>query len=96
MRVVIQPVNPAFRDYVLSYVDQIESPRYTLVGTEGPANCTYVFDCDEEDPWAAVLPLQAAVRRPPRGNIMFCQVKPHGMLTWPPLFDKDKYPRPKS
>ena len=91
MKVVIQPVNPAFREYVLQYVSEIEKPRYTFVGVEGYG--TYVFDCDEENHWLAVGGLQSAVRRPPLGNAMFCQVKPYGMATWPPLFDKDKYPR---
>ena len=92
--VVIQPVNPGFKDYVLRYVSAIEQPRYTLVATEGPGNTTYVFECDEENYWLAVDGLKAAVRRPPLGNAIFCQVAPYGMAVWPPIVDKDKYPRP--
>ena len=66
MKVVIQPVNPGFKDYVLQYVSEVAEPHYTFVGVEGFG--TYF--------------------------VMFCQVKPYGMPTWPPLFDKDKYPRP--
>lgn len=94
MRVVIQPVNPIFRDYVLQYVSEVEHPRYTLVATEGPGSSTYVFECDEENPWLAVDGLKSAIRRPPLGNAMFCQVAPYGMAVWPPFTDKDKYPRP--
>lgn len=94
MRVVIQPVNPAFRQYVLQYVAELEQPAYTLVGTEGMNNTTYVFECDEENPWIAVDGLKRAVRSPPLGNAMFCQVAPYGMAVWPPIVDKDKYPRP--
>lgn len=54
MKVVIQPVNPGFKSYVLQYVAEVEKPRYTLVGTEGPGNTTYVFECDEENLWLAV------------------------------------------
>ena len=94
MKVVIQPVNPGFKSYVLQYVTEVEKPRYTLVGTEGPGNTTYVFECDEENPWLAVDGLKSAIRRPPIGNVMFCQVAPYGMAVWPPITDKDKYPRP--
>ncbi len=92
VKVVIQPVNPGFKDYVLQYVSELEEPHYTFVGVEGFG--TYVFDCDSDNYWTAVDGLKSAIRRPPLGNIMFCQVKPYGMVTWPPLFDKDKYPRP--
>lgn len=92
MKVTVQPVNPGFREYVLRYVAEVEEPRYTFVGTE-PYE-TYVFDCTADNPWVAVGGLQAALRRQPLGNAMFCHVKPYGMFTWPPLFDKDKYPRP--
>ena len=95
MRVVIQPVNPIFKDYVLSYVTEIEEPKYTLAATEGPGGSTYVFECDEDNPWIAVDGVKAAIRRPPIGNVMFCQVVPYGMYVWPPLVDKDKYPRPE-
>lgn len=94
MRVVIQPVNPAFKQYVLDYVAQIESPHYTLVATEGPGNTTFVFECGEENYWVAVDGLKAAVRRPSLGNVMFCQVAPYDMPVWPPITNKDKYPRP--
>lgn len=94
MKVVIKPVNPAFKDYVLTYVAEVEEPRYTFVGTEGPMDATYVFDCSEDNPWLAVGGLKKAISRPPIGNIMFCQVAPYGMLTWPPIRDKDKYPKP--
>lgn len=92
LKVVVQPVNPAFKEYVLRYVSEIADPVYTFVGTE--SFNTYVFDCTAENYWTAVDGLKAALRRPPLGNVMFCQVKPYGMPTWPPLFDKDKYPRP--
>lgn len=92
MKVVVQPVNPAFKEYVLRYASEIEDPKYTFVGTESFG--VYVFDCTAENYWTAVDGLKAALRRPPLGNAMFCQVKPYGMTTWPPLFDKDKYPRP--
>lgn len=95
MKVVIQPVNPAFRSYVEQYVSELESPHYELVGTEGFGGTTLVYECDEDNPWLAVAGLQPAVHRPPIGNIMFCQVKPYGMLTWPPIRDKDKYPKPE-
>lgn len=95
MKVVIQPVHPTFREYVLKFVDEIEEPRYTLVSREGPGNTTYVFECDEENPWIAVDRLKSVVRRMPLANIMFCQVAPYGMATWPPLVDKDKYPKPE-
>ena len=95
MRVVIQPVNPVFKDYVLRFVEEIEEPRYTLVKTEGPGNTTYVFECDEENPWIAVDRLKAVVRKMPLGNAMFCQVAPYGMAVWPPITDKDKYPKPE-
>ena len=94
MKVVIQPVNPGFKSYVLQYVAEVEKPRYTLVGTEGPGNTTYVFECDEENPWLAVDGLKSAIRRPPIGNVMLCQIAPYGMAVWPPITDKDKYPRP--
>lgn len=94
MKVTVNPVNPGFKDIFLKYVSEIESPRYTFVGTEGPTNAIYVFECDEENYWVAVAGLQSAVRRPPLGNVMFCQVTPYGMYTWPPLYDKDKYPKP--
>jgi len=92
MKVVIQPVNPAFKDYVLQYAAEVEEPSYTFLGVEGYN--VYVFDCTADNPWTAVGGLQAAIRRPPIGNAMFCQVKPYGMVTWPPIVDKDKYPRP--
>lgn len=95
MKVSVLPVNKAFMDLFLTYVEEIESPHYTFVGTEGIGNATYVFECDEENPWLAVDGLKKAARRPPLGNVMFCQIKPYGMTTWPPLFDKDKYPRPE-
>lgn len=91
MKVVIQPVNPVFSEYVLQYVSEIEEPRYEYVGEEGFN--TYVFECSSDDPWAAVDGIKQATRRAPLGNAMFCQVKPYGMPTWPPLFDKDKYSR---
>lgn len=92
MKVVIQPVNPVFKEYVLQYVSELENPRYEFVGVE--SFNTYVFDCPEDNPWVAVDGLKRAIRRDPLGNAMFCQVKPYGMRPWPPLFDKDKYPRP--
>ena len=94
MKVCVQPVNMAFMDIFMKYVEEIESPKYTFLGTEGPGNATYVYECDNDNPWIAVDGLKAAARRPPLGNIMFCQVAPYGMATWPPLFDKDKYPKP--
>lgn len=94
VKVVVHPVNPGFRSYVEQYVSEIEEPRYTLVETKGYGGATFVYDCTSDNPWTAVDCLKAALRRPPIGNAMFCQVTPEGMLTWPPLFDKDKYPRP--
>ena len=91
MRVVIQPVNPVFSEYVLRYVSKVEEPHYEFVGEEGFS--TYVYECSSDDPWAAVDGIKKAIRRAPLGNAMFCQVKPYGMPTWPPLFDKDKYSR---
>ncbi|MDO4807901.1 MAG: hypothetical protein Q4A07_11725 [Coriobacteriales bacterium] len=95
MKIVVKPVNPAFRDLLLEFVSQMDEPRYTLVGTEGPFNSSYVFECDEENYWAAVDGMKAIIRESPLGLIMGCQVVPHGMLTWPPLYDKDKYPKPE-
>ena len=92
MRVVIQPVNPVFREYVLQYVSEIEEPRYEFVGEESYG--VYVFEFSADNPWVAVDGIKPAIRCVPVGNAMFCQVKPYGMSTWPPLFDKDKYPRP--
>ena len=94
MRITVKPVNPVFKEIFLQYVSEVEKPRYTLVGTEGPGNSTYVLECDEENPWIAVAGVQSVVRRAPLGNAMFCQVAPYGMYAWPPLFDKDKYPKP--
>lgn len=94
MKVTVRPVNPGFRELFLKYVSELENPKYTFVATEPPNDTTYVFECDEENYWLAVNGLKAAVNRPPLGNIMFCQVVPYGMVTWPPLFDKDKYPKP--
>ena len=95
MKVSITPVNPGFKSFVFKYVAEVESPKYTFVGTEGYGGTTYVYECDEENPWLAVDGIKAALRRPPLGNVMFCQVVPYGMITWPPLVDKDKYPRPE-
>lgn len=92
LKVTIQPVNPVFREHVLKYVSEIEDPKYTFVGTERYG--TYVFDCSSDSYWVAVDSLKAALRRPPIADAMFCQVKPYGMYTWPPLFDKGRYPRP--
>ena len=44
--------------------------------------------------WAAVDGMKAIIRKTPVGLIMFCQVVPYGMITWPPLYDKEKYPKP--
>lgn len=92
MKVVIQPVNPGFKDYVLRYVSEIEEPHYEFVGIEGFGR--YVFECNSDNPWTAVDGIKPAIRRPPIGNAMFCQVAPYGMACWPPIVDKDKYPRP--
>ena len=92
MKVTVQPVNPVFKEYVLQYAAEVSEPSYTFVGAESFG--AYVFECSSDNYWTAVDGLKAALRRPPLGNAMFCQVKPYGMTTWPPLFDKDKYPRP--
>lgn len=94
MKIVVKPVNPAFRDMLLKFVSEMDDPSYKLVGTEGPLNSHYVFECDEENHWAAVDGMKAIIRNSPLGLIMGCQVVPHGMLTWPPLYDKEKYPKP--
>ena len=52
MKVVIQPVNPGFKDYVLQYVSEVAEPHYTFVGVEGFG--TYVFDWDSDNYWPAV------------------------------------------
>ena len=95
MLVSIMPVNPGFKSFVFKYLAESEHPKYTFVRTEGLTGTTYVFDCDEDNPWTAVDGVKAAIRRPPLGNAMFCQVVPYGMYVWPPLVDKDKYPRPE-
>lgn len=92
MRVIIQPVNKIFADYVLQYASEVEEPRYTFIGREGYGNATYVFECDEEDPWKAVPPLKKAISRPPLGNAMFCRVAPYGYIQWPPYTNKDQQP----
>lgn len=95
MKVVIHSVNPVFEDYVLKFAEETEIPHYTFLGTEGPRNNQYVFECDNDNPWTAVAGLKRAISQPPIGNFIFCQVTPYGMLTWPPLVDKDKYPKPE-
>ncbi len=94
MKVVVKPVNPAFAKMLLQYVSEADGSRYRFVGTEGFSNANYIFDCDEENHWAAVDGLKAIIRKSPLGLIMGCQVVPYGMLTWPPIVDKDKYPKP--
>lgn len=94
MKVVVKPVNPGFRDMLIEFVNQLDDSSYRFVGTEGPMNANYVFECDEENHWAAVDGMKAIIRQSPLGLIMGCQVVPYGMLTWPPLYDKDKYPKP--
>lgn len=94
MKIKVIPVNPGFQELFLKYVSELENPSYTLVGTEGWGNTTYIFECDEENHWLTVDGIKAAIRRPPLGNAMGCQVVPYGMITWPPIVDKDKYPKP--
>ena len=83
-RYSVQPVNPSFNDYVLKFISEIESPKFTLVGQEGPGKSTYVFESDEEDPYVAVPAIKKALHQPPIGNAMFCRVVPYGAIVWPP------------
>ena len=80
MKVVIQPVNPGFKDYVLRYVSEIEEPHYEFVGVEGFGR--YVFECSSDNPWTAVDGIKPAIRRPPIGNAMSLPSSTlwHGML----------------
>lgn len=94
MRIVVKPVNSGFRDLLLQFVNEMDEPSYRLVGTEGPFSANYIFECDEENYWLAVDGMKSIIRNSPLGLIMGCQVVPYGMLTWPPLYDKDKYPKP--
>ena len=94
MKIVVKPVNDAFSQQLFDFLDGLDEPGYRLVGKEGPSNTNYVFETDEENYWLAVDGMKAIIRKSPVGIIMFCQVVPYGMLTWPPLYDKDKYPKP--
>ena len=86
----VQPINPAFINYALKFISEIEDPKFTFVGTEGPGNSTYVFECDEEDPYVAVPAIKKALRQPPIGNAMYCRVVPYGAIQWPPYTHKDE------
>ena len=89
MKVVIQPVNPVFNDYVLRYVSEIEELRYEYIGEEDFG--TFVFDCSADNPVGCRRWNQERHQASPTGQRhVLPSMKPYGMPTWPPLFDKDR------